>query len=60
MASAEPTPLATFVAEVRAHRNRLGWSQVALGEKIRFSGSFVSDVERCWRQPSLDFAELKF
>ena len=57
MAHAEPTPLATFAAEVRAHRTRLGWSQVMLGEKIRFSGSFVSDVERCERQPSLDFAQ---
>jgi hypothetical protein len=34
MPSAEPTPLATFAAEVCAHRNRLRWSQVALGEKI--------------------------
>ncbi len=57
MASAEPTPLATFAAEVRAHRNRLGWSQVALGEKIGYSGSFVSDVERCERQPALAFAK---
>lgn len=46
---AEPTPLATFAAEVRAHWNRLGWSQVALGEKIGYPGSFVSDVERCER-----------
>jgi transcriptional regulator with XRE-family HTH domain len=57
MASAEPTPLATFAAEVRAHRNRLGWSQVTLGEKIGYSGSFISDVERCERQPALDFAK---
>jgi hypothetical protein len=57
MAVAEPTPLATFAAEVRAHRNRLGWSQVVLGEKIGYSGSFVSDVERCERQPAIDFAE---
>jgi transcriptional regulator with XRE-family HTH domain len=57
MATAEATPLATFAAEVRAHRQRLGWSQVLLGEKIGYSGSFVSDVERCERQPSLDFAK---
>ena len=56
MAPAEGTPLATFAAEVRAHRQRLGWSQVVLGEKIGYSGSFVSDVERCERQPALDFA----
>jgi hypothetical protein len=55
--TATPTPLATFAAEVRAHRNRLGWSQVMLGDKIGYSGSFVSDVERCERQPALDFAQ---
>jgi transcriptional regulator with XRE-family HTH domain len=54
---ATPTPLATFAAEVRAHRQARGWSQVALGEKIGYSGSFVSDVERCDRQPALDFAQ---
>jgi hypothetical protein len=27
-----------------------------LGDKIGYSGSFVSDVERCERQPALDFA----
>jgi transcriptional regulator with XRE-family HTH domain len=57
MAVAEGTPLATFAAEVRAHRQRLGWSQVVLGEKIGYSGSFVSDVERCERQPALVFAQ---
>jgi len=57
MTGTEPTPLATFAAEVRAHRNRLGWSQVTLGEKIGYSGSFVSDVERCERPPSADFAK---
>ena len=40
MTGAEPTLLATFATEVRAHRNRRGWSQVALGEKIGYSGSF--------------------
>ena len=39
-----------------AQRARLGWTQVVLGEKIGFSGSFVSDVERCERSPSRDFA----
>ncbi len=57
MATAAGTPLATFAAEVRAHRQRLGWSQVVLGEKIGYSGSFVSDVERCERQPALVFAQ---
>jgi transcriptional regulator with XRE-family HTH domain len=46
-----------FAAELRAQRRLRGWSQVALGEKIGYSGSFISDVERCWRSPTLDFAK---
>jgi transcriptional regulator with XRE-family HTH domain len=45
-----------FASELRAQRQRLGWTQVVLGDKIGFSGSFVSDVERCERTPSLDFS----
>lgn len=56
MAEAETSPLATFAAEVRAHRQARSWSQTVLGDKIGYSGSFVSDVERCERQPALDFA----
>jgi transcriptional regulator with XRE-family HTH domain len=56
MPETQVTPLATFAAEVRPHRQARGWSQTALGDKIGYSGSFVSDVERCERQPALDFA----
>jgi transcriptional regulator with XRE-family HTH domain len=45
-----------FAAELRSWRTRLGLTQVALGEKIDYSGSFVSDIERCDRMPTLDFA----
>lgn len=54
--SAQTTALGMFAAELRAWRQRLGWTQVALGDKIGYSGSLVSDVERRNRAPSLDFA----
>jgi transcriptional regulator with XRE-family HTH domain len=56
-AGADAGALAMFAAELRAWRKRLGWTQVELGSKINYSGSFVSDIERGWRTPSLDFAE---
>lgn len=56
VAGAESTALTVFAAELRAQRQAHGWTQVNLGDKIGFSGSFVSDVERCERTPSLDFA----
>lgn len=46
-----------FGAELRAHRLRRKWTQAQLGEKIGFSDSFVSDVERGGRTASLDFAQ---
>jgi len=48
--------LTIFSAELRAQRQRIGWTQTVLGAKIGYSGSFVSDVERCARTPALDFA----
>ncbi len=55
--SADSSPLAVFAAELRAQRQVRGWTQVALGDKIGYSGSFVSDVERSERTPRLDFAQ---
>lgn len=46
-----------FAAELRSWRVQLGLTQVALGDKIKYSGSFVSDIERCARMPTLDFAQ---
>ena len=45
-----------FAEELRAQRQSRGWTQVVLAKKLGYSGSFVSDVERCRRLPSLDFA----
>ena len=57
MPDAEPRAESHFGAELKAHRAQRGWTQVQLGEKIGFSGSFVSDVERNDRAASLDFAQ---
>ncbi len=56
MPGAESSGLAHFAAELKAQRTRLGWTQAELGDKIGFSGSFVSDVQRCERTPRIDFA----
>jgi transcriptional regulator with XRE-family HTH domain len=56
MAGAEPSGLGMFAAELKAQRTRTEWTQAELGDKIGFSGSFVSDVERCERTPRIDFA----
>jgi transcriptional regulator with XRE-family HTH domain len=52
----EPSALAVFASELRAQRQRATWTQVVLGDKIGYSGSFISDIERCARTPTLDFA----
>ncbi len=46
-----------FGAELRAHRTRRGWTQVELGAKIGYSGSYVSDVERGDKGATDDFAK---
>jgi transcriptional regulator with XRE-family HTH domain len=56
MASAEPGGISAFAAELRAQRAAHGWTQVELGKRIGYSGSFISDVERGERAPSDDFA----
>jgi transcriptional regulator with XRE-family HTH domain len=44
-------------AELKAHRTARGWTQVELGERIAFSGSYLSDVERGIKVASLPLAE---
>jgi len=53
----ETNALAIFANELRAQRQRAGWTQVVLGDKIGYSGSFISDIERSARTPALDFAQ---
>lgn len=54
--AAQTTGRTRFGTEVRAQRTAKGWTQVALGNEIGYSGSFVSDVERGDRGVSEDFA----
>jgi transcriptional regulator with XRE-family HTH domain len=51
------TPVARFAAELRAWRQRHGWSQAELGDKAGYSGSHVSSVETMTRLPTADFAK---
>jgi transcriptional regulator with XRE-family HTH domain len=44
-------------AELRAHRAARGWTQAELGDRIRFSGSYISDVERGIKVASLPLAK---
>jgi transcriptional regulator with XRE-family HTH domain len=46
-----------FGAELKAHRTARAWTQVELGKKLGYSGSFISDVERGDRGASEDFAK---
>jgi transcriptional regulator with XRE-family HTH domain len=55
--SSDLSALAVFASELRAQRQAREWTQAALGDKIGYSASFVSDVERCERTPRLDFAQ---
>jgi len=54
---AESSAAGIFATELKAQRGRLGWTQVQLGQRIGYSGSFISDVERGARWASLDFAQ---
>jgi len=51
------TPVARFAAELRAWRQRHGWSQAEVADKLGYSGSHVSSVETMARLPTADFAK---
>lgn len=46
MPDAEPGAADYFSAELRAQRAQRGWTQAETGDKIGYSGSYVSDIER--------------
>jgi transcriptional regulator with XRE-family HTH domain len=46
-----------FAAELRAQRTQRGWTQVELGDKIGYSSSYISDLERAERMSSLVIAQ---
>jgi transcriptional regulator with XRE-family HTH domain len=55
--AAESSGRTRFGAELKAQRLSKVWTQVELGKKLGYSGSFVSDVERGDRAASEDFAK---
>jgi transcriptional regulator with XRE-family HTH domain len=57
MSEAESSAADYFAAELRGQRAQRGWTQVETGEKIGYSGSYVSDLERGDRLPSLQVAQ---
>jgi transcriptional regulator with XRE-family HTH domain len=57
MSDAESSAADYFAAELRAMRAQRGWTQVETGEKIGYSGSYVSDLERGDRLPTLQIAQ---
>lgn len=56
MASGESQGTNPFGAELRAQRKIRDWTQVEAGEKLGWSDSFISDVERGDKTPRSDFA----
>ena len=46
-----------FAAELRAQRVQRGWTQVETGDKIGYSSSYISDLERGGRGSTLPLAQ---
>ena len=56
MPDAEPAAADYFAAELKAQRAKRGWTQAETGDKIGYSGSYVSDIERGARLATREFA----
>jgi transcriptional regulator with XRE-family HTH domain len=56
MSDAEPGAADYFAAELKAQRAKRGWTQAETGDKIGYSGSYVSDIERGARLATREFA----
>lgn len=56
MSEVKASALAAFGSELRSWRQRLGWSQVDMAEKLAYSPSLVSGVETMAKTPTRDFA----
>src|SRR5947207_7111496 len=57
MSSGRVPPSRTSRKNLRALRERHGWSQAELGARMGYSGSHVSSVERMDRTPTFEFAK---
>src|SRR5271169_2813743 len=50
------TSLAAFASQLRAWRQRPGWTQMELGTKMGYSASLISGVESMDKPPTAEFA----
>jgi transcriptional regulator with XRE-family HTH domain len=57
MPNAESSAADYFAAELKAQRTQRGWTQAETGDKIGYSGSYVSDLERGERMSTLPVAK---
>ena len=49
------TSLAAFASQLKAWRQRSGWTQVELGTKMGYSASLISGVESMDKPPTAEF-----
>jgi DNA-binding XRE family transcriptional regulator len=59
VSAVKTSALETYAAQLKAWRKKRGWSQEELADKIAYSNSLVSGIERTARTPSLDFSKLR-
>ncbi|NSC22159.1 helix-turn-helix transcriptional regulator [Streptomyces albus subsp. chlorinus] len=52
------SPKTFYGAEVRREREKRGWSQDTLGEKVFCSGTYIGQLEAAIRRPQLDMSRL--
>ncbi|GAA2139045.1 helix-turn-helix transcriptional regulator [Kitasatospora kazusensis] len=52
----QSSPRAGFGSQLRSSREALGWSQDELGERMEYSGTYISAVETARKSPTLKFA----
>ena len=56
MSEVKASALTAFASELRCWRQRLGWSQVEMADKLAYSASLLSGVETMSKTPTRDFA----
>jgi transcriptional regulator with XRE-family HTH domain len=58
MSEVKRTSLAAFASQLRAWRQRTGWTQVEAADKLGYSASLVSGIETLDKTPTAEFARL--
>ncbi len=55
-AEVKTTAMAKFVKQLKAWRDRNGWSQAELARNLGYSASLISQIETLFKPPSAEFA----